>query len=323
MSQNSIEIYVKSSPLGSVGIHWRNINKDEQPVAEPIVLKERIITKGNGKKATINALINDVKPSIILARYSDKTGAIKTLLEVAGLEASEERSYQLGRRITEVLLWVGDDSSETEAHLRKLAACALLSFQKQDSPFLKTIRNAIRFEGLNEFRVDRVAIERLTAHPEAYMEVSLHSPSEQSDVSVWLTSGTIANTEHLHSLAQQISQTSLPDTDKPVVVVAEFKDECLEYRGNIWKAPTQAVEEIAPIPEEAEPEKKTLPVQPETKSFPTTRIIILGITTAIAALIIIVMSFQLNPIIEAAPNLIPTQQKITVPKAIPSPNSTP
>jgi len=134
MSQTSIEIYVRSSPLGSKGIHWRNISKDGQPIEEPEMLKSRIILKDNGKKATINSLINDTKPSVVLARYDDKI-----LLEVTGLEASKERSSQLGRRITEVVLWVGDASPEVELQLRKLYACAMLSLWDKSSAFPKTI----------------------------------------------------------------------------------------------------------------------------------------------------------------------------------------
>lgn len=311
MSQNSIEIYVRSSPLGPVGIHWRNVSKDGQPMEEPEILKSRIITRDNGKKATINSLINDTKPSIVFARYENKI-----LLEVTGLEASEKRSSQLGRRITEVVLWVGDASAEVEAQLRKLAACAMLGIRDKDSTFLKVIRNAIRFENLDDFRVDQGVIGQLPANPEAYVEFSLSSPLERSDLSVWSSPDVITKNEHLQSLAQQISQTSLPDTDKPVVVVAEFKDECLEYKGNIWKAPIQPMEVIASVPEEIEPEKKTLPVQPETKSFPTIRIIILGITTAIAALVIIAMSFQLKPSVETNPGL-------TTPQPTPTSSSTP
>lgn len=320
MSQNAIEIYVRSSPLGSdVGIHWRNVSKDEQPMEEPEILKSRIVTKDNGKKATINALINDTKPSIVLARYENKI-----LLEVTGLEASEERSSQLGRRITEVVLWVGDASAEVEAQLRKLAACAMLGSRNKDSTFLKVIRNAIRFENLDDFRVDQVAIGQIPANPEAYVEFSLSSPLEQSDPSVWCSPDVITRNEHLQSLAQQISQTSLPDTDKPVVVVAEFKDECLEYKGNIWKAPIQPMEAIASAPDEIETEKKTLPVQPETKSFSTTRIIILGITTAIAALAIILMSLQLRPPVETNPGLTTPQPNPTsssLPKTATEPTS--
>jgi hypothetical protein len=301
MNQNSIEIYVRSSPLGPVGIHWRNISKNGQPMEEPEVLKSRIITKDNGKQATINSLINDTKPSVVLARYEDKI-----LLEVTGLEASKERSSQLGRRITEVVLWAGDASTEVESQLRKLAACAMLSISNKDSTFLKIIRDAIRFEDLNAFQVDQVAIKRLTAEPDVYLEIFSQAVSDQSNPAVWSSPELITSDERLRSLAHQISQVPLPKTEQPVVIVSDLKNERLDYRGDIWKAPIQLqpVEVPVVLPEKADSEskKKAPPTQPKTLSFSTTRLI-LGVASAVVALIIILISLQLEPPVETTPGL--------------------
>lgn len=87
MSQSQVVIYVRSSPLGDVGIHWRNISKSGHPIEEPDILKQRVIKRDDGKQVTINSLINETKPSLILAKYDGKI-----ILEVTGLDASEARS---------------------------------------------------------------------------------------------------------------------------------------------------------------------------------------------------------------------------------------
>jgi hypothetical protein len=300
MSHTSIEIYVRSSPLGSKGIHWRNISKDGQPPEEPEMLKSRIILKDNGKKATINSLINDTKPSVVLARYDDKI-----LLEITGLEASEVRSSQLGRRITEVVLWIGDASPEVELQLRKLSACAMLGLWDKSSAFLKTIRDAIRFKDLNDFQVDQPAIKQLYAQTGTYLETFSPTPSEQGTSSVWAASETINSDNHLRSLAHQIIQSPLPESEQPVIIIAEIKNNCLEYRGNIWKAPIQPIKPPVPLQKElgSKSEKKNSWTQPETTPPPTNRIVILGVILAIAILVIALTSLQLKPPMKMAPVL--------------------
>jgi hypothetical protein len=332
MNQNSIEIYVRSSPLGSNGIHWRKISEVGQPIEEPQVLKSRVVTKSNGKPGTINSLINDIKPSIILARYEGKI-----LLEVTGLEASKERSAQLGRRITDVVLWVGDASEEVELQLRQLAALAILSIRDEDAHFLKVIRDAIQFEDLNDFRVDQAAIAGLSTQPEASSEISSLSIPDQSDASSWLSSEEITSNEHLHTLAQKIKRVSLPGADeKPtIVVVAEVKGEYLDYKGDVWKeeAPSQPEATIVRESEggEDDAEKKTPSELPETKVVPPPRLLILGIVVTIAILIAATTAITTMrnhqetapPATAPAPNSTTTSltQEITTPKtSSPNPN---
>lgn len=321
MSQTSIEIYVRSSPLGSKGIHWRNISKDGQPTEEPEMLKSRIILKDNGKKATINSLINDTKPSVVLARYDDKI-----LLEITGLEASEVRSSQLGRKITEVVLWVGDASPEVELQLRKLYACAMLSLWDKSSAFPKTIRDAIRFKDLNDFQVDQAAIKQLYAQTGTYLETFSQTPLEQGTSSVWATSETINSDNHLHSLAHQIIQSLLPESEQPVVIIAEIKNDCLEYRGNIWKAPIQPIKPPVLLQKEldSKSEKKNSWTQPETALPPTNRIVILGVILAIAILVIALTSLQpkspmeMAPVLTAPPKPTPTATVTPQPMILPT-----
>jgi uncharacterized protein YaeQ len=307
MNRNSIEIYVRSSPLGSNGIHWRNVSKAGQPIEEPEVLKSRVVYKSKDRKATINSLINDTKPSIILARYGGKI-----LLEVTGLEASEERSAQLGRRITDVVLWVGNDSEEVESQLRQLAALAILNIRDKDSHFLKVIRDAVQFENLNDFRVDQGAIEGLFS--EDSREISLLSGLEQGDSSIWSPLEKSISDAHLDDLARKISQTALPETENPIVVVAEVKGEYLDYRGDVWReAPPQT--DTAIVPGSEEDPKKKLPNQPEAKPFHSSRLSILVVIVAAAALVFITINLLPKPtnIPPTPPPFSTHQEEIAIP----------
>jgi hypothetical protein len=321
MNQSQVEIYVRSSPLGDVGIHWRNITKPDQPVEEPSVLKERIIYRSDGKKVTINSLINETKPSLILAKYEGKI-----LLEVIGLEASEARSHRMGRRISEVVLWVGDASlAEVEVNLRQLAASALLSFCNKETAFATTIRDAIDFDGLDSFKVDSQQIEQLYIDASKNLDnvpsTSYLSQADSSD-SIWLTPTTVDTPEHLHALANQISQTLLPSSEEPVVVVAELKRDNTEqrifYRGNVWIAPPvpKPVEETSPRQEELEVDfqKKTPILSTAPASRPTNRIVIL-----VVILLIVVVSIILWGTTQLKSP--PTPAPIITPSPTPTPNS--
>ncbi len=242
MSQ--VEIYVRSSSLGQqVGIHWRNISKPEQPKEEPVALEKQVIARDDGQMVTVNAIINDTKPSLILARYENKV-----LLEVTGLDATEDRSKNMGRKISEVVLWVGDASEDIEEQLRKLAACALLSFWEKESTFITTIRSAIDFDGNDSFRANAQQIKQLYDDAAENLDrlLSKVSFSEiDSSEPVWLTQKKKIDIEsQLYSLVKKISQTALPEGDEPVVVVAEFKKEgdkqWIVYKGNVWEKKTQS-----------------------------------------------------------------------------------
>lgn len=322
MSHSPVKIYVRSSPLGEVGIHWRNISKPEQPKEEPLVLKKRVIERSDGKQVTINSLINDTKPSLILARYDDKV-----LLELTGLDAAEARSRKMGRRISEIVLWFGDDSPETESQLRKLAACALLSFWSKESTFLTAIRSSIDFDGLNGFKVNSQQIEQLYAEADSHLDrlLSKVSPSVISNSEpVWSTQERIIEADsQLYDLVNQISQTSLPQTEQPVVVVTEFKKESdrqqIVYKGNIWvekKRPATTPEAVPP-PEPALPQE-TVPIPeavPTPKSAAKIRLVILRIILPILIALAILLITQ-------SPVLTPTHSPIPTLTSTPKPNPT-
>ncbi|MBP5976768.1 hypothetical protein HW132_29590 [Brasilonema sp. CT11] len=328
MSYAQVEIYVRSSPLGEVGIHWRNISKPEQPKEEPVVLKQRVIARDDGKQVTINSLINDTKPSLILARYENKV-----LVEVTGLDAAENRSKRMGRRISEVVLWVGDATPEVESQLRKLAACILLSFWEKESTFLSKIRSAIDFDGLNDFKANAQQIQQLYTDAATHLDdfLSKISPSVvELGESVWLTPKTIDIESQLYTLVKQISQTSFGETEQPVVVVAEFKKEGdtqsvkppadrqqIVYKGNVWKAPETKTEKKTPVPSpEAVPSAQ--PILPQ-KAVPrrTTRIVIVGMILLILILLTTWVIAQ-PKILPPTPTLTPT----TIPKHKPSSKTT-
>ena len=328
MSHNHVEIYVRSSPLGEVGIHWRNISKPEQPKEEPDVLKQRVIERNDGKQVTINSPINDTKPFLILARYQNKV-----LLELTGLDAAEARSRRMGRRISEIVLWVGDDSPETESQLRKLGACALLSFWSKESTFLSAIRSSIDFDGLNGFKVNTQQIEQLYTEADTHLDrlLSKVSPSViNTSEPVWSTQQEIDTESELYNLLNQISQTSLPETEQPVVVVTEFKKEGdrqqIVYKGNVWvekkrpattpePAPTQesaTIPKPAPIPEPV----PTLEPVPTPKPAAKIRLVILRIILAILITLAILVIAQ-------SPALTPTHSPIPIPTLTSTPNPNP
>lgn len=322
MSHSPVEIYVRSSPLGEVGIHWRNISKPEQPKEEPVVLKKRVIERSDGKQVTINSLINDTKPSLILARYENKV-----LLELTGLDAAEARSKRMGRRISEIVLWVGDDSPEAESQLKKLAACALLGFWSKESTFLTAIRSSIDFDGLNGFKVNSQQIEQLHTDASTHLDrlLSEVSPSViNTSEPVWSTPKTIDAQSQLYDLVNQISQTSLPQTEQPVVVVTEFKKEGdrqqVVYKGNVWVEKKRP----APTPEPAKtpeplptPEPATTPEPvPTPKPAAKIRLVILRIILAILIALAILLIAQ-------SPALTPTHSPKLTPTLTPTPSLNP
>ncbi|MEH2063701.1 MAG: hypothetical protein V7K50_15805 [Nostoc sp.] len=321
MSDSQIEIYVRSSPLGEqVGIHWRNISKEGQPKEEPSVLKEQVITRDDGKKVTINSLINDTKASLILARYENKV-----LLELTGLDASEDRSKSMGRRISEIVLWVGDATPEVEPQLRKLAACALLSFWEKESDFLKTIRSSIEFDGLDSFKTIDQQIKQLYTDAGTNLDRLLSKVSSgdiNTSDSDWLTPKKIDIENQLYDLVNQISQTPLPETEQPVIVVAEFKKEGdsqhIVYKGNVWKAPQKKtpVPSLQPVP----PTERSIP--PKTTGSPSRlpiRMFLLGFFLMVVMVIAIII-FQTNML---TPTLTPAPTQTQTPNLRPNPSLSP
>ncbi|MEH1977219.1 MAG: hypothetical protein V7L02_29190 [Nostoc sp.] len=329
MSDSKVEIYVRSSPLGEqVGIHWRNISKEGQPKEEPSVLKEQVITRDDGKKVTINSQINDTKASLIFARYISEEKN-KVLLELTGLDASEDRSKSMGRRISEIVLWVGDATPEVEFKLRKLAACALLSFWEKESDFLKKIRSSIEFDGLDSFKANAQKIDQLYTDAGTNLDRLLSKVSSgdiNTSDSDWLTPKKIDIENQLNDLVNQIIQTPLPETEQPVVVVAEFKKEGdrqhIVYKGNVWKAPQKKtplpVPSLQPVPPTERPIAPRTPASPSR--LPMLRLILGFFLMTVIVIALWIIIFQSN-MLTTTPTPAPTQTQ--TPNLRPNPNPSP
>jgi hypothetical protein len=329
MSQNEVTMYVRSSALGGIGIHWRNISKPDQPIEEPECLKKRVIKRDDGMFVTINSLINETKPSLILAKYEGKI-----LLEVTGIQASENRSKLMGRRISEIVLWVGDASSDKiETKLTQLAALALLSFWNKEASFFHIVSTSVEFDGLNGFKVNTSNIENLYIESDKYLNDSISvSPfCEDKPMPVLTDSEIISSHEELYSLASTISQKSLLTSEKSVVIVAETKinenEQQIIYKSNILKEPAKSLNpEPQFLPEKPEvletvEKKNTLPpkVLPKSVGSSLKKILVFLMMLVIVMLVWAVQQNQFH----LMPMLTPIQKQTPTPTSLTTPTQTP
>lgn len=240
----------------------------------------------------------------------------------------------MGRRISEIVLWVGDASSkEVEPKLRKLAACALLSFWNKEITFATTIRNAVDFDGLNSFTANAEEIEQLYDDAGKNLDSDLSvSPSIETDSPnlVWSTLLEINSEKQLYTLARQISQISqtqtlLLDGEQPVVVVAELKrnndDQQIIYRRNVALPRKPVKKNVPALPEELKPEsqKKTIPSQAPTSRSADRIAILVVILLVVTFATVVIQTTQ--PQIPSTP--IPTLSPTPVPTLTPLPISPP
>jgi hypothetical protein len=287
MNTNQIQIYVRSSALGPAGIHWRNVSKPEQPKEEPEILGQAVVPD-EGSKISIDSAINTVKPCLVLAKYDGQI-----LLEVTGIDATRERCEQEGRRISEVVLWVGDDNKETEERLRKLAYCALLGLWKPDSKFRTEISSSIKFDGLNDYKVKADDLNKIYECPENYTE-NLELEDSSHPNHNYLESNKFKTDQEVIQLATQLRDESF-DGMETVVVISEVKqtesERWLNHRGNVAQQP-----EVTPIILEREPvtplqgglgSKK--PERETSKPKIRSRLIVIGIALILILGILIAM----------------------------------
>lgn len=245
MTTNQIEIYVRSSPLGKVGIHWRKASEylqSSQRTETPDILMEEVVPDDDSK-LSVNSVINTVKPCLILAKYNGKV-----FLEVTGIDATPDRSEKLGRRISEVVLWVGDVNPETEAKLRKLAYCALLGLWNPESDFRRDISSSIEFDGLNDYKVKAYVLKDMYERSEKYCELEGDNPSSHN----YLEPKEFKTDQEVRQLATQLRDASF-DGMETAVVIAEIKqtesERWLNHRGNVAKQPevTPVIPPIVPV----------------------------------------------------------------------------
>ncbi|MCB8777191.1 hypothetical protein L2E71_14625 [Planktothrix agardhii 1032] len=227
MKELELEVYVRSYALGKTGIQWRKIENGESILGYPHILEQTIIPKNTGGLGTIEYKINYQKLSFVLVRHSQQL-----LLLVAGIEAPEKRSNQLGSTIFNAVAWVAnpDESnsipSENELTLRHLAARALLSFVGKDPEFINTINEAIDFKGLEEFKVKGDEIDQLTKIPADKLEqLLLNLDKPEGDQQNWYKKDEkIGNEQEIISLAEKIIKTELPKDGNLAILISKVDE---------------------------------------------------------------------------------------------------
>lgn len=217
-----LEVYVRSYTLGKTGMQWRKIENGESILGYPQILEPRIIPKQTGGLGTIEYVINYQNFSLVLMRYSQQL-----LFMVAGIEALEERSNQLGRTIFNAVAWVVNPhesniiSDDEELMLRHLAARSLLSFVGKDPEFINTINEAIDFKGLEEFEVKIDKIDQLTDEnsPDKLKQLLPNLDKAEADQQIWYKKvEKTSNEQEIISLAEKIINTGLPEEDLAILI---------------------------------------------------------------------------------------------------------
>ena len=232
---SEIQIYFKTSALGGDGIHWRNVSKPDQPREIPPIINPKIegnyivpSTRHPSGYSTVEPLVLSEKPSILLVSHAGKL-----FLEVTGIEATLERSNQLGRKIFDVVAWLADDNETNEQGFRNLAAKALLGFWSDDKNFVDAIRNSVKFEGKDAFLVDVSFLANLET-----MELLPNSNLSQAQNldNVWIQSSKINSEIQVGSLINQILLQPLPKDVSPFVFVIKKEKESIQFsRVNLAK----------------------------------------------------------------------------------------
>ncbi|CAD5931620.1 hypothetical protein L2E68_13690 [Planktothrix agardhii 1029] len=321
-----LEVYVRSSPLGKTDFHWRKIENGESILGYPQILEQRIIPKKTGGLGTIEYLINYQKLSFLLMRHSQQL-----LFLVAGIEALEERSNQLGSTIYNAVAWVSspDESNsispKNELTLRHLAARSLLSFvdKDKDPEFLNTINEAINFKGLEEFSVDFDKIDQLTnTSADKLKELLPNLEQAQGDLQIWEyttnNQDNKINDLEIISLSEKIIQTPLP-TANDLAILTKVNENEIYYKGNIL--PNKIEEEkpvVSKLPEIPLIQSKELASSTEEDKIPVKktkiRLRIVLILFSLLLLLILSILLLINQEEEEQPQNIPVPQTLTSPK---------
>ena len=224
-----LEVYVRSYTLGKTGMQWCKIENGESILGYPHILEQTIIPKNTGGLGTIEYKINYQKLSFVLMRHSQQL-----LLLVAGIEAPEERSNQLGSTIYNAVAWVvnPDESNsispKNKLMLRHLAARTLLSFAGKDPEFINTINEAINFNGLEEFSVDFNIIHQLPENLDNKLKQLLLNldkaelDNAEDAQQIWDKKDEILdNEQEIISLADKIIKTGLSKGDDLAILISK------------------------------------------------------------------------------------------------------
>ncbi len=262
---NNFEIYVKTSALGKTGIHWRRIEREDyQPRIEAPNLIECEIISGENYPITVNDLIDEIKPSLLIFRDNKQK---KLLLEITGIE-SPQRSQRLGRKVLNAIVWIADAQAENEKILRMIAYNAIQNFLGKDFSISEMIQKSIDFYEREEFRVNLGELNKFIEHIQSlYGEEfgQIKSPVKE----YLIASRTLQN---LEKLAEDLRNYSLPlewmGWDKKpkedgilIVVTENLENRTVLHKAGVWRAFTMNAEEPIKLPETELPQKKTSTVE--------------------------------------------------------------
>jgi hypothetical protein len=255
------------------------------------------------------------------------------LFLVAGIEALEERSNQLGSTIYNAVAWVSspDESNsispKNELTLRHLAARSLLSFvdKDKDPEFLNTINEAINFKGLEEFSVDFDKIDQLTnTSADKLKELLPNLEQAQGDLQIWEyttnNQDNKINDLEIISLSEKIIQTPLP-TANDLAILTKVNENEIYYKGNIL--PNKIEEEkpvVSKLPEIPLIQSKELASSTEEDKIPVKktkiRLRIVLILFSLLLLLILSILLLINQEEEEQPQNIPVPQTLTSPEPL-------
>ena len=316
----NLEFYVRSSPLGKADFHWRKIENGESILGYPHILEQTIIPKNTGGLGTIEYKINYQKLSFVLMRHSQQL-----LLLVAGIEAPEERSNQLGSTIYNAVAWVvnPDESNsispKNELMLRHLAARALLSFVGKDPEFINTINEAINFKGLEEFKVDLDKIDQLTYKnsPDKLKQLLPNLDKAEGDQQIWYkkVEKTI-NDQEIISLAEKIIKTELPKGDDLAILISKVDENTVSVLSIDLdlKTETPPVSQVKEVTAPTENIVKNNEVVKDNLGKTKRKKLLLLIILIISLLVVLLFSLKMMENQEKEPEKIPTPQIMISPQ---------
>ncbi|MTJ14975.1 hypothetical protein FJR11_20815, partial [Anabaena sp. UHCC 0187] len=304
----NFELHVKTSAKGKTGIHWRNIESEEDQCLEdtPNLINFEVLKDKNGQRFIVNDLIDEYKPSLLIFREEGKL-----LLEVSGIE-SPKRSQELGRKVLNLIVWIVDDLPDNEKIIRMIAYSAIQNFLHKDSSFSEMVEKSISFYQLEEFKVDIPGIHKFiddlqTKYNQYFTNLKPNSESQIESKS----------DDYLHKLAEELQKYCLPkkwnswNGEKSngvlVVITDSLSKNTILHNVGVWRGFASNVE--APLKPVVQTLEKKTEIPAETPEIPphtsqNNGLIILVIVGILVILVIIVsttLQLQNQPQIEPTP----------------------
>ncbi|MEB3121213.1 MAG: hypothetical protein VKL41_08310, partial [Snowella sp.] len=211
---------------------------------------------------------------------------------------------RMGRKVLNLIVWVGKDNDENEKVIRKIAYSAIQNFLGNDSALSDMIQESIDFYEREEFRCDLTKVNDYVNKLDDFD--SAQNPNFEQLID-------IKSDDYLTRLAEDIKKYSLPKQWKAsngaareegvlVVVTEQLDQKDIFYQAEVWRGFASNVEKPSAIevPKEviislpsiktlqSEEKKTTIQAQSQHKNR---RLIYLMIIMVIFILIVI-MAFQ-------------------------------